>query len=74
MMKMPWRVFTVFNILGAVLWTGTWGLGAYFLDKDIVALHLTLHKIYPWVVGFSLLIFLALMVYLFRDRQNRETS
>jgi membrane protein DedA with SNARE-associated domain len=62
MMKMPWRVFTVFNILGAVLWTGTWGLGAYFLDKDIAAMNLAMRRIYPWAVSLSLLIFLALMV------------
>jgi membrane protein DedA with SNARE-associated domain len=73
MMKMPWRVFTVFNILGAVFWTGTWGLGAYFLDKDVVALHLTLHQFYPWAVALSLLIFLALMVYLLQDRQTGKT-
>jgi len=72
MMKMPWKVFTVFNILGAVLWTGTWGLGAYFLDKDIAAMNLAMHRIYPWAVALSLLIFLALMVYLLRDRQAGE--
>lgn len=72
MMNMPWRVFMVFNILGAVLWTGAWGLGAYFLDKDIGALHLAVHGIRPWAAAISLLIFLALMVYLLRHRRTGE--
>jgi len=70
MMKMPWRVFTLFNVLGAILWTGTWGLGTYFFEKDIAALHLAFLSIHPWAVALSLLIFLALMVYLLRHRQT----
>ncbi|MCJ7819518.1 MAG: DedA family protein, partial [Syntrophales bacterium] len=27
MLAMPWKVFTGFNVLGALLWTGVWGLG-----------------------------------------------
>jgi membrane protein DedA with SNARE-associated domain len=64
LLKMPWQVFTSFNILGAALWTGVWGLGVYFLDKEIVSLHLTLHQIKPWVAAFCLLAFLALLGYL----------
>jgi membrane protein DedA with SNARE-associated domain len=64
MLKMPWKVFTVVNTLGAALWTGVWGLGVYFLDKKIVSLHLTLHQVKPWVAGFGLLAFLALVGHL----------
>jgi membrane protein DedA with SNARE-associated domain len=74
MMKMPWKVFLVFTVLGAVLWTGTWGLGAYFLVKDIAALHLAVHRVRPWAVAVALLIFLGLMVYLLRRRRSGGTQ
>jgi membrane protein DedA with SNARE-associated domain len=73
MLKMPWRVFTTFNILGAILWTGFWGLGAYWLDKKIVSLHLTFHAVRPWIALVSVLAFLALIVHLVRHRhQNAD--
>ena len=34
-MKMPWLTFTAYNVAGAVLWTGVWGLGAYYIRRDI---------------------------------------
>jgi hypothetical protein len=61
-----------------IIWVLAWALlgpvlGAYFLDKDIAALHLTMRRIYPWAVALSLLTFLALMVYLVRHRRTGET-
>ena len=35
MLAMPWKIFMAFNVLGAMLWTGVWGLGTYWLDRDI---------------------------------------
>jgi membrane protein DedA with SNARE-associated domain len=70
MLKMPWKVFTTFNILGAALWTGFWGLGAYWMDKKIVSLHLTFHTIRPWIALVSALAFLALIVHLLRHRHK----
>jgi membrane protein DedA with SNARE-associated domain len=71
MLKMPWKVFTTFNILGALLWTGFWGLGAYWLDKKIVSLHLTFHTFRPWIALVSILAFLALIVHLLRHRHKK---
>jgi membrane protein DedA with SNARE-associated domain len=64
-------VFTTFNILGAVLWTGVWGLGTYFLEKEITSLHPSFQKIEPWVAGFCVLSFLALLVYLLRHGRKK---
>jgi membrane protein DedA with SNARE-associated domain len=64
MLRMPWKVFTAVNILGAALWTGVWGVGVYLLDKKIVSLHLTLHQVKPWVAGICFLAFLALVGHL----------
>jgi membrane protein DedA with SNARE-associated domain len=71
MLKMPWNVFTTFNILGAALWTGFWGLGAYWLDKKIASLHLTFQMVKPWVISVSILAFLALFVYLLRHHHKK---
>lgn len=70
--KMPWKVFTTFNILGAVLWTGMWGLGAYFLGKKIASSHLTFIKIEPWIASLCLLCFLALLIYLLWKRRIKN--
>jgi membrane protein DedA with SNARE-associated domain len=72
LLKMPWGVFTTVNVLGAVLWTGVWGLGAYFLDKEIHAYHGAYRLIEPWVLAFTLLAGLALLVYLFRYRHPKK--
>ena len=33
--RMPWWTFTAYNVAGAILWTFTWGLGAFYLGRDI---------------------------------------
>ncbi len=74
MLEMPWGVFTGFNVLGAVLWTGVWGLGAYWLDKEISTVHSAFRKIQPFVVALTLVGFLGLLVYLFRHRQGKKAN
>jgi membrane protein DedA with SNARE-associated domain len=72
MLAMPWRVFTGFNLLGALLWTGVWGLGTYWLDKDISMVHRIFARIGPFAVIVTLVGFLALLVYLFYHRQTQK--
>jgi membrane protein DedA with SNARE-associated domain len=72
MLKMPWGVFTGFNLLGAILWTGVWGLGAYFFDKDIGAVHRAFRQVEPFVVALTLVGLLGLLVYLFRHRRIKK--
>jgi membrane protein DedA with SNARE-associated domain len=74
MLKMPWKVFTTVNVLGAVLWTGAWGLGAYFLGKEIHPYHVAFRQIEPWVAALSLLAFLALLVYLFHRHRTGKSG
>jgi len=74
MLEMPWKIFTGFNLLGAILWTGVWGLGAYFLDKEINPVHNAFGRIEPFVVALTLVGFLALMVYLFRRRRIQKPN
>jgi membrane protein DedA with SNARE-associated domain len=69
-LAMPWKIFMAFNVLGALLWTGVWGLGAYFLDKEITPVHRVFGQIEPFVVALTLGGLLTLMVYLFRRRRS----
>lgn len=43
---MPWAKFLLYNALGAALWTGAWGYGAYALGHHIA-------EILPWVHRFG---------------------
>ncbi len=43
--EMPWRIFLVFNAIGASLWCGVWGLGVYFASDTIIAVW---RQMAPW--------------------------
>jgi membrane protein DedA with SNARE-associated domain len=68
MLAMPWNIFTLFNVLGAIFWTGFWGVGAYWLDREISTVHRVFRTIEPFVAAFTLLGLLTLALYLFRRR------
>jgi membrane protein DedA with SNARE-associated domain len=69
-LKMPWGVFTIVNVLGAIFWVAVWGLGPYVLGEKISTIHIAFRTIEPWVVALSLMAFLALIIYLLRHRQK----
>lgn len=62
--QMPWKKFTWYNVLGACLWVGVWGLGTFMIDKEIAALHVTLRQAEPYILALSLLGLLALLMHL----------
>jgi membrane protein DedA with SNARE-associated domain len=68
MMRMPWWTFTAYNVAGAVLWTCAWGLGSYYLGRDVhvIAGFLHRHRYLLYVAG--VIVFLALVLYLLRFR------
>ncbi|MFO1431825.1 MAG: DedA family protein [Candidatus Competibacteraceae bacterium] len=70
LLAMPWWTFTAFNVAGAALWTGFWGLGTYFLDKDFHAIAHSLEPFKPLAVGLSLVAFCGLLAYLLWRRRN----
>jgi membrane protein DedA with SNARE-associated domain len=74
MLAMPWGEFTGFNLLGAMLWTGVWGLGTYWLDKDISMVHQVFARIGPFAMVLTLAALVALLVYLFRRRQTNQPT
>jgi membrane protein DedA with SNARE-associated domain len=63
LLRMPWKIFTMFNILGAVLWVGFWALGSYFLEREISQVHITLQQVEPWIAGLAVASVLSLIVY-----------
>lgn len=72
MLAMNWKIFMAFNVLGAMLWTGVWGLGTYFLDREIKTVHHTFAHIEPFVVALTLVGVLGLTVYLFRRSRKHK--
>lgn len=69
---MHWWVFTVFNLVGAMLWVGVWGLGTYYLSEHLPAVELFLRRLNPWFVGLAVIAIPILIAYLFRGRRKRR--
>ncbi|ESQ16434.1 MAG: hypothetical protein N838_05900 [Thiohalocapsa sp. PB-PSB1] len=65
---MRWWVFTVFNLLGALLWVAVWGLGTYYLYEHLQAVDTFIRSLNPWVVGVAIIAVMALILYLLRGR------
>src|SRR4029453_5800945 len=43
-LQMPWWTFTAYNLAGALLWTCFWGLGTYYLGRDLHGMAAFLHR------------------------------
>jgi membrane protein DedA with SNARE-associated domain len=67
-MRMPWWTFTAYNVAGAILWTCAWGLGSYYLGRDIRVIAGFFHR-HRWLLYVAgVIAFMALVVYLLRFR------
>jgi membrane protein DedA with SNARE-associated domain len=73
-LAMPWWLFTVFNVLGALLWVGVWGLGTFYLAEHLHAVHALIQKINPWIAGAVALALIAVLAYLFRGRRRNGAA
>jgi membrane protein DedA with SNARE-associated domain len=68
MMRMPWWTFTAYNVSGAILWTCAWGLGSYYLGRDVHVIAGFFHR-HRWTLYVAgVIAFLALVLYLLRFR------
>jgi membrane protein DedA with SNARE-associated domain len=67
-LKMPWWKFTVYNAVGAVLWTGSWGLATYYFGRRIHVVAGFFHHHRPLLIALSATAFLALLIYLLRSK------
>jgi membrane protein DedA with SNARE-associated domain len=67
-MRMPWWIFTVYNIAGAILWTCAWGLGTYYFGRDIHVIADFFHR-HGWLLYvIGVIAFVLLVIYLLRFR------
>lgn len=71
---MPWPKFLLYNAIGAALWTGVWGYGAYALGHHMTAL-------LPWVrrfgyaaVALAGLVAVVAAVWYARQRRSQGSS
>jgi membrane protein DedA with SNARE-associated domain len=69
-LRMPWWTFTAYNVAGAVLWTCAWGLGTYYLGRDIHVIAAFFHRHRPLLLVLGAAVFVALVAYLLRSRSE----
>lgn len=67
-MTLPWWTFTAYNVAGAILWTCAWGLGTYYLGRDVHVIVAFFHRHARLLYWLSVTAFVALLVYLLRSR------
>jgi membrane protein DedA with SNARE-associated domain len=66
MLEMPWWRFCFWNLAGAVLWVGVWGLGTWLLDRDIAEVATVLERFEPLVIALLVAALVAGLLYLWR--------
>jgi membrane protein DedA with SNARE-associated domain len=70
MLEMPWWRFTFWNLLGALLFVAVWGLGTYWLDRDIGEVMAVLRRIEPLAIALLVAALVAGLAYLWRRRRH----
>ena len=70
MLEMPWWRFTFWNVLGAVLFVAVWGIGTYWLDRDIGHVVAVLRRVEPLAIVLLVAALVAGLVYLWRRRRR----
>jgi membrane protein DedA with SNARE-associated domain len=74
-LAMHWRRFIVYNMLGAALWTGAWGMAAYFMGRHA---HTVLATVKKFEAVFFILLAVCLLLYALiryiRHIRNRNRS
>ncbi len=73
-LHMPPALFLLMTSLGAALWVGVWGLGAYLLDKNFHAIAMGFRQLTPYSWAATLLLILLLGIYLFHRNTNRKAG
>ena len=74
MLQMPPLLFLLMTSLGAALWVGVWGLGAFFLDRNFHTFAIGFSYLSPYTWAGTLLVVLLLGIYLFRRNHNRKRN
>ena len=72
LLGMSWHTFALLNVLGAVIWTGSWGLVVYFIGKRMSSVHGLYAKAEPILLFLALALLVVLAVYLLWHRRGRK--
>jgi membrane protein DedA with SNARE-associated domain len=70
MLEMPWWRFSLWNLCGALLWVGVWGLGVYALDRDLDPLLALVRRFEPLAIALTAAALFAGLVYVWRRRSG----
>lgn len=73
-MQMPWWTFTAYNTAGAVLWSCVWGLGTYYLGRDIHVVADVFHRHRRLLYALSATAVMILLAALLRYRATERES
>jgi len=73
-MHMPWWTFTAYNAAGAVLWSCAWGLGTYYLGRDIHVIADVFHRHRRLLYALSAAALIILLAALLRYRSTERGS
>jgi membrane protein DedA with SNARE-associated domain len=71
-LQMPPLLFLLMTSLGAALWVGVWGLGAFLLDRNFHALAIGFDYLSPYTWAATLIVIVSLVIYLFRRNDNHK--
>jgi membrane protein DedA with SNARE-associated domain len=71
-LEMPWWTFTAYNVAGAMLWTGAWGLGTYYLGKDMHIFAAAFHRHRTLLFVLGVIAFAGLIAYLICFRTTKK--
>lgn len=69
--NMPWPRFLLYNAVGAALWVGLWGGGAYLLGQHMEMLIRLFNTFEPYVVAGVVVTALLTLASLLRRRQRK---
>lgn len=68
--RMPWRIFAVFNVAGAIVWSVIWLTGGYLIGEIVHMLIGDLHHKEVWVFAGVVAAALAMAAYLHFNRRT----
>jgi membrane protein DedA with SNARE-associated domain len=73
-LRMPWWTFTAYNVTGALLWTCAWGLGTYFVGRDIHVIAAIFHRHKLLLYSLALAALFGLLAYLLSSRKPGDQN
>ena len=74
MLAMPWGRFLAGTLIGTSLWVGSFGLGAYLLEKDFHAITSFLSPLRPYSLVLAGLLVLGLVALVVSTRRRRAVK